>query len=876
MTARRVAAVLVLGSLAVASACSNLPPAELDACGDGIVDFESGEDCDREGAGCGAPDTPQACRLTCFTSDDCPAAATCGVNGVCSVPTGAFTYAGEQPWTARYLLVGDTDGAGDPELIGVDDLTIDVRIGGPGASFGPAEAMANLPISEAPRLADLTGDRIADVVESVGIGLNVLVGNPEALLAPSFQATLPVPSEGPVVTASVRFQDTPANGGLPSSAVLLALRIPFAPPECPLPAGCEILLVGEQGIGLPRALDRLAGDRVRYTPRPPFGDADEEITIALPFVDDPDVVGDQSGVWLVRSILATDDLPLPPALTLLGQVSVPQGRVLDAHFADLNGDGMVDLLITIEDAVGASSVVVALGRADATFAAPVEVRARPYAMPLEPFETLPPPMLWADVDGDHRADLIGPQYIIGLTGCPGAECAYRVGALFEQPWSHVAVGDVDGNGRTDVIGSRPGAATVDVLLGTGTLGLWNDSSFVSAADVRAVRVGDFDGNGVDDVALVVAADAADDNAALEVAFGRSHARIAPPTVMGTIGDVVAIEPVVAPVPGRVDDIDDLLVVADRAGDRRGAILFGSTSQRMVAPLIPAEPPQPPVSGTFSILDAAMPIESDSGTTIAALVTSFVQRTEVFFETSLRFYTSDGEGLLAEHYAGRIALLEAAFVQRGALWTAIPGVGGSLPLVIGTDLEGRVAAVPIAGCPSNCQAMMPQLLASNGLGRPAALLTADLDRQGAQDVIGLFVPGDRPAELVIWRGGTGTPERTALPADVTPHAVTALTTVVGAPAMLAVAATGGDRGDGAVLVALPDGSGRYPSLVAADRDGIIDGIEPAAVGLATADVDGDGLDDLIVTSGADPRTPRALTIYTQIARPGGAGLAAGGN
>lgn len=864
--------VVVVASLLVA-ACSNLPPAELDACGDGIVEPERGEDCDREGAGCGAPDTPQACRLTCVTSADCPATAACGPGGVCAVPDGRLRHAGDQAWTAPFLLVGDTTGGGDPELVGLDDIAIDVRVGGPGAEFGAADPIPNLPILDQPRLTDLTGDGRADVAMSVGIGIHVLTGDPDALLAPTFQAALPVPSTGALLASSIPYV---SEGRLPATSVAIALRVPPSP-DCAAPAGCEALLLGDAGAGLPSALDRLAGDRLAWARRPgPAGE--QHVTIVLPFVDDPAVIGDQSAVWIAHGQLAISHpppLPETETIAIVGPYPIAQGRVLAADLADLDGDGLADLLVTAEAADGAIALLFGKGRADASFAPPVELRARA-AGTLDPLEALPPAIAWGDLDGDGKADMIGAQFALSLS-CLGGACAFDVLAFVDQPWTHAAVSDLNGDGRADLIATRAAGSNVDVLLGTGVAGFWNDASFTAPGEVGVMRTGDFDGNGLGDVAMSVATGDPGAGAAIAVAFGRAFTRPDPPVRMGAIGDVVTLEPVLAPAPGRFDVVDDLLVITDRGGERRGAILFGSTSQRLIAPLLPGDDPTLP-DGTpgIDLVDAVVAVQSapGAGATLAALVTTVHERTGLPLVNSLRFFAADADGVLTEHYGGALGTL--AFALRDARWTTIPGTADQPPLVVGADAEGRVVTVPIEGCPDDCHALPARwLVTSDGGARATALITADLDHQGPRDLVGLADGGAAgPGELVVWRGGAGTAERTTLPAGLVPLSVAAITTAVGQPATLVIAARGtGDAARGGVLVAVPDGSGRYPTVVDATAAGLIDRPEQAAVQVESADVDGDGLDDLIVVAGVDPRTPRSLAVYTQGQVAGGAGLAA---
>ena len=125
------------------------------------------------------------------------------------------------------------------------------------------------------------------------------------------------------------------------------------------------------------------------------------------------------------------------------------------------------------------------------------------------------------------------------------ECRTRTACTFvataqsaDRQWVAAAAGDVDGDGRRDLIAFARGAAHVDVLLGTATRGTFNDARIVAPGTVEAVRVGDFDGNALTDVAFV-ASTADRDTDALYVAFGRGNAAPAAPTYMGYLGNLLA-------------------------------------------------------------------------------------------------------------------------------------------------------------------------------------------------------------------------------------------------------------------------------------------------------------------------------------------------
>lgn len=106
--------------LSSASGCSNLEFLPSDRCGNLVVESSSGEECDGE-MGCGVPNSEHACRYTCnATGDSCPKdlGYQCGLDGVCRQPSGNFSALRTMTTeTARDLLVGDINADGCAEVI---------------------------------------------------------------------------------------------------------------------------------------------------------------------------------------------------------------------------------------------------------------------------------------------------------------------------------------------------------------------------------------------------------------------------------------------------------------------------------------------------------------------------------------------------------------------------------------------------------------------------------------------------------------------------------------------------------------------------------------------------------------------------------------
>jgi hypothetical protein len=179
-----------------------------------------------------------------------------------------------------------------------------------------------------------------------------------------------------------------------------------------------------------------------------------------------------------------------PFATGVGPTSVAVG--------DFNGDGSQDLAI----ANGAGSVTVLLGDGTGGFTA---AAGSPFAAGPGPFF-----VAVADFNGDGKQDLAVADYGCttvtvllgdgagGFTAAPGSPFAAG-----SEPTA-VAVGDFNGDGVPDpAIADQGGVNDVTVLLGNGAGGFGGaaGSPFAAGASPFTIVVGDFNGDGVQDLVL---------------------------------------------------------------------------------------------------------------------------------------------------------------------------------------------------------------------------------------------------------------------------------------------------------------------------------------------------------------------------------------
>jgi hypothetical protein len=390
----------------------------------------------------------------------------------------------------------------------------------------PTYATGGSPSSLA--VADVNGDGIADLVVTNGIGVVVLLGHGDG----TYEAAIGYRSGG-LVADSVAVADVNGDGkpDLLVGAVSATAVCLDGPSLCP---GVVGVLLGNGDGSFQTAIPYSSGGLdalsvvvadVNRDGKPDLivanlnglgvllgnGDGTFQPPVTRSFAGTPiflalkDVNGDSmldavvanSEGGTVEVLLGNGNGTFQPAVTYL----TGGHRSNSAAIGDVNADGKIDLLVADTDVDGNGTVELLLGNGDGTFQPPVSHGVGAFAANS---------VATADMNGDGKLDLI----VAGsCTACTNGIVSMQLGngdGTFQPPVNYasggsqsdsLAVGDVNEDGKLDVLVSNGSGVGVLVGNGNGTLqaGMMYDAGGFSP---DSTVVGDVNGDGIQDLIVL--------------------------------------------------------------------------------------------------------------------------------------------------------------------------------------------------------------------------------------------------------------------------------------------------------------------------------------------------------------------------------------
>jgi hypothetical protein len=562
--ATAIAAIAVLGS------CTDLPAVTEEGCGNLVLNTT--EDCDGfsafgEGTSCGAVGTVNACHYVCDATNeiDCPSGWGCGSDSRCRRPGGDFVEVDESPWRFKVFdfTVGDVDGDKKDDLIGHNESSISVRFGSGTGSFATDLDVVIAQPTGPVEFGLFNDDEMVDSIVPTAGGLFTLLGQKDRTLEPYAYSPFSVPLDGEfrlVPVESDRLNNL-------NTELLLVATISDDMNEASVMGFLDSIADGEP---LPDGFH--TRDLVGRLPIADIGiDPDGREEFALAFSGAP-------SVWVYSSVGSAGDGPVTVKPDLAQTIAVPGTVYQGARFTDVDLDGELDLMISYRDNSAEPQIGVAYGLGNGALSALVweqvfdSTSITKWALGSSgPFYAYPDMILRA-----HWTD-----------GVPGGapDGMNPVAFPTTAEWNEALFGDFNGDGETDFAATVEGNDGIDVFLNDAD-GFFNRFHLDTDAPPQSLRLGDFDGDLIDDIAFVESGFGFEPDG-LSVIFGSTSGGPSEAVSMGRPGILEAIETVSTVFSAETfDGINDLFVVSASFPDRETralAIMQGSSSRRLLSP-----------------------------------------------------------------------------------------------------------------------------------------------------------------------------------------------------------------------------------------------------------------------------------------------------
>lgn len=705
----------------VCTSCGGLEVLDFGMCGNGVLEPNSLEDCDTnavEGT-CGPPGSAGACRFICENDDDCPGGRQCGKDGICRQPARQFERAAGSPYPSigRRFRTADLDADGNLDVIGTNQRGGVLLFGRGDVTFDGRTSLFTGPPTAPLVSGHLSSNETQDIVAPVGRGLQITRVDRERRLSPvahslrldaltAGQETIVLPLRiGGLFDAIVVVVQTPANGAV------IAVRQP------PGTVAIEDTTIAELNLA------NLVGRPVTGDIDATTGDGTHELAFTLNTSTEIRIFGldcrAQPCRWIERVTVPT-----------------PQGRTVTdgVALADADGDGDADLFFGVE-----GELFLARSNGDGTFApATMDERATSVCAQCAGW-----PLAIADIDGDQRADFVTAGGVV-TTSSASARVRHRPARSGVPEWSLAAIADFDGDGGSDVVVGALGEAGVELVVGSEQL-FFNTFFLETTRAVFGVSAGDFDGDGIADLAIVEGSS----DSAVSVSYGQNREPLAAPLEMARFDRVTGAEPALAVGLGRdmIDFRSDLLVSIESDGDpptNDFAVLIGTEARRMVAPALLGEEPGDE-NRAHAVSVGTFDATSDRDDVLA------ISQSMVWL-----FGTDDDGAIDRDQLAdglsaidGRRDVITRAAQLDGDAFDEIVVLSGAFPL---GGAGGVTPSMYIVDPDGTDSIEVREVTLPDGMTAPSGVSIADLDGSGNPSVVVAFAGDDTGLAIYRTNGG----------------------------------------------------------------------------------------------------------------------------
>ncbi|MFO0667025.1 MAG: VCBS repeat-containing protein [Polyangiaceae bacterium] len=781
-TIAALASVCLAPVLAGITSCADLTPLVSGTCGNGVID--ANEDCDGNDPLCGKAGEAFACRRKCDTSQTataaCPSGWGCGIDGICREPTGNFSSAGDSLSAGVFSMqVGDFDGDGRKDILGTSARSASgtaLRFHYFGESASLVEAKTLSAGAASPFVSDLDGDSRDDVVFGWS-GIAVFRGSANRELLPSVVNSASIAKRGyfgAFSMTSLRGEFVFPTG---TKTALIGLR--RDDPNSPSSPTALVSLLDGQPLTDAQVL---AGQPVwtSFDGHQPQGSPCGEV-----------VVGGPNSIAILRPACGDPKAPnLNWKATAIAQVLPTPG--LSAFFVgDLNNDKRLDILAVRGGKLfGYLNVVPNVGG--------------PAFDPSKLMDVIPAdlgevprsssdagaadrvPLALADINNDGYGDLVMPYGIFIATApvvSPDPKGTWVYPALRNieprlELWNQVRMGDVNGDGLPDIVATTgaDSSSQIEVLLAYRTTLGADTTPFRLSTDGTVnkdnLAVGDFDGDGADDIAAIFKTTEGEES--IGIAFGRGFGSPEPfrtvanyPFAKGIFtlpsategrrrGIVLTAEPPVSNGPNNTN-IAELATTGDRVSI--SPLLLRSTTETSTVVWSPTQLG----GGTFNVKDPLDPSKPAAAARIVlALARGFTGGESKFASAFVSRLDTDGQLTAAEQAIKRVG---ECFKTAGAAPNAnVDDPVSVIGRLVGTtdslfSLTAQKDAISISSVTATDGACTATVLGTipgvRDLTNESAIRIVDIDADGKNDLVVLHAQaGDLRNLYVFFGNGSG--------------------------------------------------------------------------------------------------------------------------